>query len=369
MLVRYFSGQLAQSERVAFEAWIAEDPAREEEVRRLRALWEASAAVADQPDTEAALARVKERFQVRSPLTAHRSPSPASPLSMEWRRGQGVRTAWRIAAAITLLAGGGLFWHAVQSRLPESGQRAPMWTYATAQAQRATLTLPDSSRVTLNTATRLEIPVRFGRRTRDVFLDGEAYFEVAHDPKRPFRVHGGTAVTEVLGTKFGVRARSGESAVQVAVAEGSVALEASSPLSRRERGSGGEDPTRTGGQGVRTVLARGDVGRLASDGRTVVAHGKDVSRVLGWTEGRLAFERTLLPEVLAELGRWFDRDFVLGDSALATLRLTTTLHGESLAEAIAVLEAALDVKARVVGRTVILKRVSGAKTKSVSGER
>ncbi len=323
MLVRYFSGQLAQSERVAFEAWIAEDPAREEEVRRLRALWDASAAVLDQPDTEAALAQVKERFRG--------SRVPTFPLSTKWRGGQG--------------------------------------TYATAQAQRATLTLPDSSRVTLNTATRLEIPVRFGRRTRDVFLDGEAYFEVAHDPKRPFRVHGGTAVTEVLGTKFGVRARSGESAVQVAVAEGSVALEASSPLSRRERGSGGEDPTRTGGQGVRTVLARGDVGRLASDGRTVVAHGKDISRVLGWTEGRLAFERTLLPEVLAELGRWFDRDFVLGDSALATLRLTTTLHGESLAEAIAVLEAALDVKVRVVGRTVILKRVSGAKTKSVSGER
>src|SRR6266542_1511320 len=246
MLVRYFSGQLAQSERVAFEAWIAEDPAREEEVRRLRALWDASAAVLDQPDTEAALAQVKERFRG--------SRVPTFPLSTKWRggqgvrppwrRGQGVRTAWRIAAAITLLAGGGLFWHAVQSRPPESGQRAPMWTYATAQAQRATLTLPDSSRVTLNTATRLEIPVRFGRRTRDVFLDGEAYFEVAHDPKRPFRVHGGTAVTEVLGTKFGVRARSGESAVQVAVAEGSVALEASSPLSRRERGSGGEDPTR-----------------------------------------------------------------------------------------------------------------------------
>ena len=60
--------------------------------------------------------------------------------------------------------------------------------------------------------------------------------------------------------------------------------------------------------------------------------------------------------MLAELDRWFDRDFVLGDSSLAGLRLTTSLRGESLAEAIAVLEAALDVKARVVGRTVILKR-------------
>ena len=107
------------------------------------------------------------------------------------------------------------------------------------------------------------------------------------------------------------------------------------------------------------MLEHGDVGRLASDGRTTVAHGVDVGRMLGWTEGRLAFERTPLPQVLAELDRWFDRDFVLGDSSLAGLRLTTSLRGESLGEAIAVLEAALDVKARVVGRTVILKGVSG----------
>src|SRR6266853_5199475 len=104
------------------------------------------------------------------------------------------------------------------------------------------------------------------------------------------------------------------------------------------------------------LLARGDFGRLASDGQTTVARGVDVAQILGWTEGRLAFERTPLPEVLAELDRWFDRDFVLGDSSLVRLRLTTSLRGESLGEAIAVLEAALSVHARVVGRTVILRR-------------
>ena len=280
-----------------------------------------------------------------------------------------MRTAWRIAAAIALLVGGGAVWFTMRSRSPASDQRAPMWTYATARAQRATLTLPDSSKVTLNTETRLEIPASFGRRTRDVYLDGEAYFEVAHDHKRPFRVHAGSAVTEVLGTKFGVRAREGESAVQVAVAEGRVALSSppgplsnttSSPPGSVSTSSSPPGPLSTdverGNEGERTVLEHGDVGRLASDGRTTVAHGVDVGRMLGWTEGRLAFERTPLPQVLAELDRWFDRDFVLGDSSLAGLRLTTSLRGESLAEAIAVLEAALDVKARVVGRTVILKR-------------
>src|SRR5216117_479273 len=143
MLIRYFSGQLAESERIAFEAWIAEDPAREEEVQRLRDLWEASAAVSDQPDTEAALAQFKDRLQVRPPLAAQTH----HPLSTNVERGnEGVRTAWRIAAAIALLVGGGAVWFTMRSRTAASDQRAPMWTYATARAQRATLTLPDSTK-------------------------------------------------------------------------------------------------------------------------------------------------------------------------------------------------------------------------------
>src|SRR5437762_10562191 len=285
MLIRYFSGQLTESERIAFEAWIAEDPAREEEVQRLRDLWGASAAVSDQPDTEAALAQLKERLQVRPPLAAQ-THHRASPLSTEWRGGQGVRTAWGVAAAVALLVGGGAVWFTMRSRIPASDQRAPMWTYATARAQRATLTLPDSSKVTLNTETRLEIPASFGRRTRDVYLDGEAYFEVAHDHKRPFRVHAGSAVTEVLGTKFGVRAREGESAVQVAVAEGRVALSSppgplsnttSSPPGSVSTSSSPPGPLSTsverGNEAERTVLQRGDVAGLASDGRASVVDG------------------------------------------------------------------------------------------------
>src|SRR5204862_5449613 len=134
-------------------------PAREAEVQRLRDLWEASAAVSDQPDTEAALAQFKDRLQVRPPLAAQTH----HPLSTNVERGnEGVRTGWRIAAAIALVLGGGAVWFAMRARTAASDQRAPRWTYATARAQRATLTLPDSSKVTLHTETRLATPPRLG---------------------------------------------------------------------------------------------------------------------------------------------------------------------------------------------------------------
>jgi transmembrane sensor len=250
---------------------------------------------------------------------------------------------WRIgalAAALLLVVGSGLHWRARQEAAEMAAREsAAHSTYATARGQRASLHLSDGTSVLLNTESSLRVPTSYGRATRDVYLSGEAYFEVAHDSTRPFLVHAGTATTRVLGTKFGVRARPGEAAVQVLVTEGQVALSASRTASAPP-----------------VLLGHGDVGRLGSDGNATVTHDVTVAVGLAWISGGLVFERTPLPDVLAELGRWYDRDFVLSDTSLATARLTTALHGESLREAIQVLEASLDVKCQVAGRRITIGR-------------
>jgi len=345
-LVRYFAGQLSQEERLGFETWLAEDPARRDEVERLRAVWDASAAVEQGPETEAALARVKERIEARPVVALYDGRPAAEPAERVLRLQSSLTTrrrsaiyAWRAAAAIALVIGGGLVWRSMATRSPGAIEPPASRKYATVRGERATLTLPDGSTVMLNNETTLEVAATFGASARDVYLRGEGYFQAAHDSTRPFRVHTARAVTQVLGTKFDVRARPGESATQVAVAEGRVAL------------SAGHDAS-----APRLVLGQGELGRLSADGGASVVRGVEAARALGWTEGRLAFERTPLPDVLAELSRWYDRDFVLADSALAKLRLTTSLRGDSVTEAIQVLEAALEVKAEVIGRRVVLHR-------------
>ncbi len=94
----------------------------------------------------------------------------------------------------------------------------------TARGQRATVELRDGSQVTLGADSRLTIPADFGGTTRTVTLDGEAYFVVTPDARRPFDVRSGFAVTRVLGTRFGVLGRSDRDAVEVIVASGKVAL-------------------------------------------------------------------------------------------------------------------------------------------------
>ena len=79
------------------------------------------------------------------------------------------------------------------------------------------LQLADGSVVWLNAGSRLRYPAAFARPQREVFLEGEAFFEVARDPKKPFLIHAGQSTTRVLGTSFSVRSYAREPAVVVVV--------------------------------------------------------------------------------------------------------------------------------------------------------
>jgi ferric-dicitrate binding protein FerR (iron transport regulator) len=92
-------------------------------------------------------------------------------------------------------------------------------------ANRQLINLPDGSKVVLNANSKLEYPAGFDQ-TREVYLDGEAYFDIAHDPEKPFIVHTGSLSTKVLGTAFNVNAYRSQQFVEVTVTRGKVEVKA-----------------------------------------------------------------------------------------------------------------------------------------------
>ncbi len=92
----------------------------------------------------------------------------------------------------------------------------------TPQVQHPATVLPDGTKVFVNKNSKLDFPASFNGNTRDVYLSGEAYFEVAHNAAKPFRVHTGKYVTEVLGTKFNIKAYPGFNEIKVTVSQGKV---------------------------------------------------------------------------------------------------------------------------------------------------
>jgi transmembrane sensor len=173
-------------------------------------------------------------------------------------------------------------------------------TYATAVGDQLAARLADGTRVQLNTNSALN--VRFDGGVRRVELvRGQAFFDVAHDPARPFVVVAGDTEVRAIGTRFDVRRDRG--AVQVVLAEGKVAVS--------EQGSRPASWTLKPGQVV-TTGGKPDAARPTTT---------DVAVATSWTTGQLTFRGTPLAEAVNEVNRYSRAKIVLGAGAPAKARI------------------------------------------------
>lgn len=271
-----------------------------------------------------------------------------SPLAHHWPHQNGAGL-WRRSvprAAAVLLVIGGLAGVGARSVLRQIRHdvRPPSHTVATQPGQRATLDLPDGSRVILAPNSTLSYAISASAGPRELHLEGEAYFDVRHDVARPFRVHIRRAVIEDLGTAFVVRDYSTDSVAHVAVRSGAVTLRA-----------------KTAGDTSDVAVHPGEVADLDSI-RAVVRVACDSASNWTWTSGRLAFDQTPLPVVLAALHRWYDVDFQLNDSTLATQYFTGAfVTAASLPQVLDILGPLVHARFEQQGRVVVVTRRPGSR--------
>lgn len=242
------------------------------------------------------------------------------------------RRAWAAAlaaAALLALVAGGWF----MLRPASASQQV----YVTRTGETRTVTFDDGSVAYLNTRTQLKW--LGGKAERRVVLGvGEALFDVAHDPSRPFRVVLDNSEIQVLGTRFNVyRKQDGE--VTVTVVEGKVAV--------KELGEGAARPAwqRELAANQRIVYRR--LGLM-----------RDVEPAAGsavkWREGVLEIQDRPLPEVLDELTRYTDKRIVIRDPRVAQLRVGGALSVRDVRVALARLEKLAPLRVVESGDTLTL---------------
>lgn len=236
---------------------------------------------------------------------------------------------------IGLTVAAGLLLVALPNRLARRGVTDVMRHYTTTVGQRATITLADGAKITLAPQTTLRVPSAFGRTTRTVWLDGEAYFDVPHVSSMPFIVQTGVIRTQVLGTAFDIRRYRDDRAVQVAVVTGKVAVTAATS------------------QRASVTLSAGRVG-VVTDSTATAATASDMAPFTGWVNGHLVFERTPVRDVLAAVGRWYGYEFRLSDSVLATRYLSASFDHQSSADVLDALKTVLHVTMTFDGNVVTL---------------
>ena len=174
-------------------------------------------------------------------------------------------------------------------------------SYATTVGGQETLALADGSQIQLNTDTVVRLSADTSRR--ELYLDkGEVYFQIKHDPKRPFVVHVGDNIVTDLGTKFLIRRDEGR--MEVAVMEGRVRFDTENESTKSKLLTAGD-----------TVLATAN--KVVSDKKPLAV----LSDQLGWQRGLIVFDHEPLDAAAAEFNRYNSRKLVIADAQTARLTI------------------------------------------------
>jgi len=324
------SGVSAET-RAAFERWRSADPRHEgafarldatwQELDRLRGLKPPGVDVGD-PDIL--------RTHGRAEGSVHVSPIPA--------RAPGASRPWRwagLAVAAVVLLGLAVTWF--EQNFPSGS------TYATTKGGFQQIVLNDHSTLELNTDT--EVRVAMTRSLREIkLIRGEASFDVAHDAARPFVVVAGDTAVRAVGTRFDVRRFDGS--VEVTVNEGRVAIGTSAALIKLGAIVPPSMPTVSAGE---TAVAGGVEVKLRPISAEVAA------RKLAWQDRMLAFDAEPLTQVVAEFNRYNDRELVISDPTVASLKIGGYFRPTNLDAFVKVLESNFGIRATAEGGQLVLE--------------
>lgn len=209
-------------------------------------------------------------------------------------------------------------------------------TYETDVGAQQIVRLDDGSVLRLNTDSK--VAVRFGRTQRTVrLLRGEGFFEVAHDPGRPFVVEAGAARVRALGTKFDVRRFP--AATQVTLLEGRVQV------------------TRARRPGAWTLRPNQ---QITLDGTVTPPQAADAAAASSWTSGRIRFHETPLAAAVAEVNRYSRTPIVLDADRLADVRVNGIFETGNTQAFLSAVTTLFGLEAVKTSEGVVLRRRAGS---------
>lgn len=243
LLFRYFSNEASAEEVAQIEQWLDEDPARQSEFDSAHYLFNAMILHSDELSkmtTPDALEKTSRKSKVR-------------------------RLVYRYAAAAAAVVIAGLSGVFVEREINYNKMTAQTNVLEVPAGQRMSVTLSDGTQVQLNGNTRLEYPVIFSRKQRNVKLSGEAFFEVTHDERHPFIVETFASKVEVLGTRFNVYADEASEYFSTALVDGKVRVTTNDETAEQ------------------VVLAPDEMVRFVNN--HLVVTKVDAENLISWTEG------------------------------------------------------------------------------------
>lgn len=234
----------------------------------------------------------------------------------------------KVAAAVLVIIIASLFTIIHENYAVDQITKQETVIFHTDEEQHREITLSYGSIIRLNEKSEIVISEDFFGEKREIRLKGEAYFDVAHNPEKPFIINTSHSTIEVLGTAFNVREVAGQSNVQVAVVDGMVSFSAAG-VGHPERPS--------------VVLSKGQFGYLNVKDKTLKVDEVAIDNYITWKSGRFVFDELTLEEVCTQLNRLYNLACIFESQELSKLNLTSNFSNESVDKTLSVIALSLQI--------------------------
>ncbi len=312
LLTRKLSGEASQQELEALTRMVGADPALKEEADIYTRYWEQQQQE-QHANTELALKKVLGQINgdTETDYSSSIEDTPVKRIPV-WKK------LTRIAAALVILLGLSIGTYKLFLQ-PKSIQpvQADLVQKQNAKGVKSTIELADGSKIWLNADSKVQYPALFTGNTREVYLNGEAFFDIAKNPSKPFIIHLSNGTVRVLGTSFNIKAYDNEPVVETSVATGKVAF----------------IPKLKNNQKADTVfLTPNNKVVYRVEDEKIITTATVSSEDKGWTEGKMVFRAMLFKDIAVELERNFGKKVVFKSEEVGNFRLTGSFQNNTLAE-------------------------------------
>ncbi|UZO81315.1 DUF4974 domain-containing protein [Aquimarina sp. ERC-38] len=305
IILKYLKGEASFQEKERVKT-LSQNPAFKKILEEIKLIWKHPTEIRNSnvEKKSEALKGLNDRIDATTPMVG--------PLLQICRRKKLTKNLCQIAAfAIILLIP--IYFFYGKTNFLKNYNSGNTIVRTTQSGEQRTIKLSDGTRITLNSETTITYPKTFREDVRQVYLEGEAFFEVAKDSLRPFLVNTTTITTKVLGTSFNTKAFKGEPNMSVSLLEGKVQVfdKSDKPL---------------------VVLEECHEFIYSKATNQYVKKVFDPYKTLAWTINELIFDGETLEEVVRQLQRWYGVKIVLKNDAIKLCRFKATFYDESLHE-------------------------------------
>ncbi|MBU8893817.1 MAG: FecR domain-containing protein [Bacteroidales bacterium] len=313
LLIKFLTKEADENEIIGVNNWLIEDEANKRYLEQVKKIWRHSEALNnfDSIDIDSDFNAVLRTIEKNKKVIKLNNQ----------------KLFLRIAASIVILLSVGVL---IKNVLFQDN----LVSVITQNNEQKEILLSDGSVIQLNSNSKLEYPEKFRRKSREIKFEGEAFLEIQKNPDKPFIISINNSIVEVIGTSFNLNSRSNQVTVDMVTGKTSFYSEEN----RKEK----------------ITLLKGERGVYKEN--KLSKSTNENANFLAWKTGKLEFRNTKLKEVIPELEKYYGIRFIINDTSINDLVITTTIDNQTFKEVMDEFEIIFDIIYEVSNESVIIKK-------------